>query len=81
MSFEIKAKLICDGCGNTHSSKVMHGASKAQFATRAVWFHASEDGWKEIDRGRGHTRTHYCPKCLDKPMKSVSRKTAANKGA
>ena len=80
MSLEIQAKLICDGCGKFHKSAVGHGVTNAKAVAWRVRFRAEQVGWKTINRGRGHTQTHYCPECLDKPMKPVPRKKA-NRGA
>ena len=74
MSLQIQAKLICDGCGEVWVSKTEHRATRAQYVVRNVRGNAEKDGWKTISRGRYHTNTHYCPACVDKPMKPVPRK-------
>lgn len=76
MSLEIQAKLICDGCGKVRLSYVEHRATQAPEVVWQVRRTAEQDGWKTINRGRYHTPTHYCPACLDKPMKPVPRERA-----
>lgn len=77
MSLEVRAKLICDTCGMEIHSSVEHRSTRAM---RVVWDVKKKGlnlGWKEINRGRFHTPTHYCPACADKPMKPVPRRNNA----
>lgn len=79
MSLEIRAELICDGCGKRIAGHVEHRSTRAM---RSMWECkriADQAGWTTINRGRFHTQTHWCQECSNKPMKPVPRKPRAVK--
>lgn len=65
MSYQITAKIICDGCGLFIEGKPEH---RATWAKRPLWnaqTQAEKQGWVTLDRGRYHTQKHYCQNCAD----------------
>jgi hypothetical protein len=74
MSLEVRAVLICDGCGARIESDVEHRSTYAKSAVWEAQRFATRDGWTTVNRGRWHTETHWCKNCSDKPMKPVPRK-------
>lgn len=74
MSLKIEATIICDTCPATRSAEPEHRLTWVSHMLWELKRDAEKDGWTTINRGMGHTQTHYCPKCIDKPMKPVPRK-------
>lgn len=77
VSLEIKASLVCDGCGARIDSEVENRATYANSVTWIVRDKAERTGWVTVNRGRYHTPTHWCKECSDKPTKPVPRKRKA----
>jgi hypothetical protein len=74
VSLEIVVTLTCDTCGAILVSSPVFASTRANQAWWSLKSEAKQRGWQTINRGRFLTPTHYCPDCLDKPMKKVPRK-------
>jgi len=75
MSLEFQAKIICDGCGEVRTSDIEHRSTRAKEVLWDLDYQLKKEGWVTVSRSRFLTRTHFCPQCVDKPMKPVPRKT------
>jgi len=70
MSVEIRAKVICDGCGASVEGKIVN---KSTYASAAYWDagdKAKKAKWITCQR-YGPAR-HYCQACADTAPKKVS---------
>lgn len=79
MSLEIRAAVICDGCGVRIESDIEHRSTRAAEPSWQVKAEAEKRGWVIVSRGRYHTQTHWCKVCSDKPMTPVPRKKSTKK--
>lgn len=67
VSLEIKATIICDGCGAKLEGKTQTRSTEYQSSYKHVKREWKKLGW--IVNLRYGPACHYCPACLDKPQK------------
>lgn len=68
MSIEIKARVVCDGCGLSIDGKTGLSTTCAYESHVDAMVKAERAGWMTLDHGRYYKRRHFCPMCQDKPL-------------
>lgn len=66
MSIEIRAKIICDGCGATIEGKLQTRTSQGQDSYWDAKHKAKKARW--VINERYGPAKHYCAKCADGAM-------------
>jgi hypothetical protein len=80
VSFELKAAVICDGCGERHEAPVETRATAANELTWHLKVWMERNNWMTVNRGRYYTQAHCCPKCADSGVVLPKARNRGTKG-
>ena len=62
MSYEIKIKLYCDGCGEVFKNIEEFRKTRVKESIWGLDIEAQRKGWFMVSRGMYNTQGHYCHK-------------------
>lgn len=68
MALEIKARIICDGCGTATGDTTGCRFTDASTPAWTARDNAERAGWMTLNHGHYYPQRHFCATCQDKPL-------------